>query len=53
MGYLKGKSELVVYDKSANLMCKYGSREYAEPFTGNKNKRTKRKQPRESGCLKW
>ena len=47
MGYLKGKSRLMIYEKYANLKYKYGNRlqedisadqmsisEYIDPFTG-------------------
>ena len=44
MGYLKGKSSLMIFDKHANLKYRYGNREfwcrgyYVE--TVGKNKRT-------------
>lgn len=28
MGYLKGKSALMIFDKHANLKCKYGNRHF-------------------------
>ena len=28
MGYLKGKSSLMIYEKYANLKCKYGNRHF-------------------------
>ena len=43
MGYLKGKSSLMIFDRHANLKYKYGSRNfwcrgYMDPFTGSKKK---------------
>ena len=28
MGYLKGESELIMFDKRANLKCKFGNRHF-------------------------
>ena len=48
MGFLKGKSSLMIFDRHANLKYKYGIEDYArdqlhfkefiDPFTGSKNK---------------
>ncbi len=38
MGYLKGKSSLMIFDKHANMKYKYGNREYYVDTVG-KNKK--------------
>ena len=44
VGYLKGKSSLMIFDRHANLKYKYGNRHgwcrgyyFVDPFTGDKN----------------
>ena len=38
VGYLKGKSSLMIFDRHANLKYKYGNRHFwCHPFTGEKN----------------
>lgn len=34
MGYLKGKSSLMIFDRHANLKYKYGKRVHKEPIAG-------------------
>ena len=47
MGFSKGKSSLIIFDRHANLKHKYGNRhflqEYIDPFTGEPVQKGKKK----------
>ena len=41
MGYLKGKSSLMVFGRHANLKYKYGNEHFMDPFTGEQVNKSK------------